>query len=443
MIHVGLRDFDNANQFLFPLAGTELLIKLGPHEFFAVNSDKTWNISCWYALKRPVPVGPGEWPREDEVGAYRDREGTFQLVTKISTKVRLEMAADAPGRGDREQRGLDYRPRGDRTSAAICKKLLATAQGKQLQNCLKLDFYGPDLFQAATPLNALRVDVPDRPNHVNELNCSCCFALSLNHMIGGHTFHSFEDALVLMRKVTNEPMFVQLVNLVVKRGVSIPLDRPVLPYKQRPESPLEWLGFEKITINRPEEIVHLSHNPIAFNNLLTKLSPERCLVAVQRSPCTSVDSQHTGHVFTLKIAQESNQWIFRDNILGFTPTIEFGADGLSKTTSKHFSTMLNRATRIEVYYFKGVNGRMLTQQQVNPDKLAKQDPTLDLRSILQPPQGRRRKPAESAQSHFTRVSSPSEVVELFNKDIAAEQARMQEEERAEHLARNSMQELPR
>ena len=78
-----------------------------------------------------------------------------------------------------------------------------------------------------------------------------------------------------------------------------------MPYYRSKVSQLTWVGFKNRTIDNVDEIVHYTHDPVAFNTLLTSICPKRCLVAVQRSACTSIDSQHTGHVYAMKVGRMS------------------------------------------------------------------------------------------------------------------------------------------
>ena len=68
-------------------------------------------------------------------------------------------------------------------------------------------------------------------------------------------------------------------------------------------------------------------DPIYFNAKLTQLKATRCLLAVQRSACTSVDSTHTGHVYMMKLCHMVEYWLCRDNIDGWQGTIDFDKNG--------------------------------------------------------------------------------------------------------------------
>ena len=107
---------------------------------------------------------------------------------------------------------------------------------------------------------------------------------------------------------------------------------------------------------------------------------------MQRSACTSIDSQHTGHLYALKVGQKV--WLCRDNVGPWTPTIEFDSKGLSKKMSKFYNEMLNRATRIEVYWL--VNVPRTDQQHMlhYPHLAAVNNPDADLRSIMFKGRGR-------------------------------------------------------
>ena len=119
-----------------------------------------------------------------------------------------------------------------------------------------------------------------------------------------------------------------------------------------------------------------------MNAKLTKLGVTRCFLAVQRSACTSVDSQHTAHIYTMKLCPKSGFWLCRDNMDGWWPTLEFDSTtGLSKEMTMYFSTMLSRATRIEIYFFEKVDKKR-TQQQVGTHNLASSNPHESLRAIM-------------------------------------------------------------
>ena len=162
-----------------------------------------------------------------------------------------------------------------------------------------------------------------------------------------------------------------------------------MPYYRSKVSQLTWVGFKNRTIDNVDEIVHYTHDSVAFNTLLTSICPKRCLVAVQRSACTSIDSQHTGHLYALMLGQKV--WLCRDNVGPWTPTIEYDSTGLSKKMSKFYNGMLNRATRIEVYWLEGVprtNKQLMLQY---PDEAATANPEADLRSIMLKGRGRPKK----------------------------------------------------
>ena len=64
----------------------------------------------------------------------------------------------------------------------------------------------------------------------------------------------------------------------------------------------------------------------------------------------------------MKMCPFEGFWLFRDNMDGWQPTLEFRPDGFSKPTSVYYSNMFNRATRIEVYYYR-TTSKSPTQQQ--------------------------------------------------------------------------------
>ena len=141
-----------------------------------------------------------------------------------------------------------------------------------------------------------------------------------------------------------------------------------------------WVGLSKVTIDKPCEIAALADDAVYLNAKLTSLGVTRCFLAVQRSPCTSIEGQHTAHIFTMKLCPVSDFWLFRDNVDGWQATLEFGEDGLSKPMTAYFSTMMSRVTRIEIYYFATVDKKR-TGQQKGPDNIAK-DEGASLRQIL-------------------------------------------------------------
>ena len=113
---------------------------------------------------------------------------------------------------------------------------------------------------------------------------------------------------------------------------------------------------------------------------------------MQRSACTSVDSQHTGHVYAMKMGHEDKVWVYRDNVGPWTATIEFDSTtGLSKKMSKFYNGMLNRATRIEVYWLEGVPLADKQHMLQNPHQDAMNNPEADLRSIMLKGRGRPKK----------------------------------------------------
>ena len=63
----------------------------------------------------------------------------------------------------------------------------------------------------------------------------------------------------------------------------------------------------------------------------------------------------------MKMCYVSGFWVFRDNIDGWQPTIEFGDNGLNKPMTMLFANMLNRVTRMEIYFFEDVNKPICTQ----------------------------------------------------------------------------------
>ena len=56
---------------------------MGENCYYAVNSDKTWEIWNWEDLSKPVCINANEWPRVGEMGANPIREGNFKIVTKL------------------------------------------------------------------------------------------------------------------------------------------------------------------------------------------------------------------------------------------------------------------------------------------------------------------------------------------------------------------------
>ena len=83
--------------------------------------------------------------------------------------------------------------------------------------------------EIATPSTAFRRDVSDRPSLIRETESSSCFGFGLNHITGSHTLESHADILTLLRKVTNNSKAKQLVELITKRGNSLPIGKPILP----------------------------------------------------------------------------------------------------------------------------------------------------------------------------------------------------------------------
>ena len=169
-----------------------------------------------------------------------------------------------------------------------------------------------------------------------------------------------------------------------------------------------WLSFNKETIDDPVEIARLSHDASAFNYKISEKAPLRCFIAVQRTACTSVDCQHTAHVFTLKVGDEDEVWLFRDNIDPWTTTIEFDEHGFSKPTSRYFISMLNRATRIDIYWLKEESEPPSNQQFEYSVTQAHDHPDMDLAKILLPSPGNPNfnKPAQKVQPQVTPVVTP-------------------------------------
>ena len=75
--------------------------------------------------------------------------------------------------------------------------------------------------------------------------------------------------LKLLNKVTNRSYDAYLIELVKKRGTEIPLGQATMPYRRSQDSDIAWVGFAKRTIDSVDDIVHYTHDPIAFNTLLT------------------------------------------------------------------------------------------------------------------------------------------------------------------------------
>ena len=133
----------------------------------------------------------------------------------------------------------------------------------------------------------------------------------------------------------------------------------MIPYKEEGKD-LIWLGFKKQLIDDPLEVASLINDPLSFNAKLTELAPQRCFLVVQRSACTSLDVQHTAHVFAMKVCPVVKFWLFRDNIEGWAKTVEYDADGLSKRSSLFFNTMLDRVTGMAIYWCEPM--RLLKEQ---------------------------------------------------------------------------------
>ena len=338
----------------------------------------------WYeVLADEKRIKAGEWPPPFKNPRGKKR-GVFAAVHEACEKFKTTSKKKAVAKNpqlDKLSAGARVRP-----EKSIVDNILAGADRALLMTFLDKPFLNASTSdrEIATQSTAFRKDVPDIPSMITETESSSCLGFALNNITGSHTLESHADILALLRKATNHSTDTQLVELVSMRGNAIPVGKPMLPIRDSrrcsDDSPF-WVGLIKKTISDPAEIAHLADDPLYFNSKLTELKVTRCFLAVQRSACTSIDSQHTGHIYTMKLCHMSNFWLYRDNVDGYQPTLEFDADGSNKKMSMYFSTMLNRVTRIEIYYFGRVD-RHFTQQQQGPHNLATNYPNASLRQIL-------------------------------------------------------------
>ena len=227
-------------------------------------------MSRWRNLNKPVRIRTGQWPKPGEMGANPMRECIFQLVTKLNAELVADRKLPALAPGQREARALKSKPVRPKWIQKLATDFKNTTQGKQLIKQLQKTFYKPALVNPTTPATLLRDDVPDHHWNVKEIYSSCCLAFAWNHLFGGHFFHSLDEVLKLLPKVTNRSYDSYLVELVTKRGTEIPLKQATMPYKRWTNSnQISWVGFEKRTIDNFDEVVHYTHDPVAFNTLLT------------------------------------------------------------------------------------------------------------------------------------------------------------------------------